>query len=155
MPDIFDLLGGGKKDAKPQESTDSNQKSDGLEFLTQFKKRVTSSSPTSEETNKPNATEEAVGSGGITPLDIAGLPEAQKRIMFSILRDKDAAREGITTQEIQHRLASEEEISATLDQLAKDEWLLVYGIPPDERYKPNLRRKKGRLSGNIWAAISD
>lgn len=156
MPDLLDLLGGpGQQDKHEDDSTNvqSEKKDDGLDFLSQFKKRATGEVARSE--NPPKAAAESSNAGGITPLDIAGLPDAQKHIMFALLRDKDASQEGLTLAELHHRFDSIDNLAEIIEQLAQEEWLLVLGTPPDERYKLNLRRRKGRLSSNVWAALSD
>jgi hypothetical protein len=148
--DMLDLSQGTSKKDDPA-TTPAGEKVDPLAFLGDFKKRVTGEMPAIAMT-APKVIEEESRSG-ITPLDIAGLPEDQKRVMFSILRDKDAAKDGLTVEQLQNKLGTTEDLSDTLAQLAQDEWLLTSGTPPAARYKLNLRRKKGRLSSNIWAAL--
>lgn len=140
--DIFDMIGAAKKRKQQKEETEQPPAEDALDFLGSFKKKVTSG-----EATKP--AEQA----GVTPLDIAGLPEGQKRVMFSMLRDQKASSDGVTLDELQEQLGAEESLTDTLTQLADEEWLVVAGTPPDERYKVNLRRKRGRLSGSVWSAL--
>ncbi|MCB9437896.1 MAG: hypothetical protein H6673_13050 [Anaerolineales bacterium] len=140
--DIFDMIGAAKKRKQQKEEAEQQQSEDALDFLGSFKKKMTSG-----ESSKP--AEQA----GVTPLDIADLPEDQKRIMFSMLRDQKASSDGVTLDELQEQLGAEESLTDTLTQLADEEWLVVAGTPPNERYKVNLRRKRGRLRGNIWSAL--
>ena len=93
---------------------------------------------------------------GLTPLDIAGLPEGQRRVMFALLRDADASSEGITQDVLQAKLGDLEELSGILADLTKQSWLIALGEPPDIRYKVNLRRKRGsKIASNLWASLSD
>lgn len=142
--DIFDMIGAAKKRKQQKEEAEPSPKSDdALDFLGSFKKKVTSGESTKSTGEQ----------AGITPLDIAGLPEDQKQIMFSLLRDQKASSDGVTVEEIQELLGVDEALTDILAQLAKEEWLVVVGNPPNERYKINLRRKRGRLGGNIWSAL--
>ncbi len=144
MSDLSDLLGGLPKKSKKQ----SEGEDDALDFLSGFKKKVQSGDLSSSKSDSDEET------GGITPLDIAGLPEDQKSIMFFMLRDKAAVKEGIGFEELQeHFDADEEPLVATLTQLIEDHWLIVIGEPPDERYKLNLRRRRGSLNSDIWSAL--
>ena len=92
---------------------------------------------------------------GITPLDIAGLPAEQKQIMFWMLRDKIASSIGVSFDVLQNQFSDidSETLDEILEALTDDQWLVMDGKPPNELYKLNLRRKKGRLSSDIWSAL--
>ncbi|NDJ84278.1 MAG: hypothetical protein GYB66_00190 [Chloroflexi bacterium] len=155
MTDIFDLLGAagdkqqndnaspspGKQSASSEEEEPAAT-SDDLAFLGDFKKRVTSRRARSERTAKQS---ESSTSAGITPLDIAGLPENQRQIMFFMLRNKHAAKHGITLAELQARFDKMSYLEDILAKLTQEGWLLVIDEEPSQRYKLNLRRKAARL----------
>ena len=142
MSDIFDLLGdSSKKKPKKEASND-----DGLDFLGGFKKKVKKGELSTRR--KPDT-------DGITALDIADLPEAEKQIMFMMLRDQTAKKDGLTADDVQDRIQGEEDVHDTLAELAKEKWLLVSGRPPDELYRVNLKRRRSTLSKDIWSALED
>lgn len=88
---------------------------------------------------------------GITPLDIANLPEKQKRLMFFMLRDKEAASHGLSLEALEDKFP-DEHLDDTIEQLTTDNWLIV---TDKGRYKLNLRRSRKRTgSDDLWAAIS-
>ena len=89
--------------------------------------------------------------GGITPLEIAQLPEPQKSLMFFMLRDKKAAK-GLSLQELA-AIFPDEALENTIQELAENGWLID---DHEERYKLNLGRSRRRLSSNdLWKAISN
>ena len=100
---------------------------------------------------------------GMTTLDIADLPAAQRRVMFTLLRDSEAAVEGITLVDLAARLADTArpegapELAETLDDLTQQGWLILRGEPPRARYKVNLRRRErsGGRGLNVWALLTD
>ncbi len=94
---------------------------------------------------------------GMTTLDIADLPAAQRRVMFAVLRDSQAAVEGITSADLAARLDDPSDLAETLDALTRQGWLILRGEAPRQRYKVNLRRR-GRSGGqglNVWALLTD
>jgi hypothetical protein len=93
---------------------------------------------------------------GVTPLEIADLPEAQRQLMFALLRDPQASTEGLTLAILQARSDNPEALPGILAELTKNGWLVQYGEPPGVRYKVNLRRKRGTsLTGGLWAYVTD
>ena len=93
---------------------------------------------------------------GVTPLEIADLPEAQRQLMFGLLRDPQASTEGLTLAILQARSDNPEALPGILAELSKNGWLVQYGEPPSVRYKVNLRRKRGTsLTGGLWAYVTD
>lgn len=92
---------------------------------------------------------------GLTPLDIADLPAAQRKVMFSLLRDTKAATEGVTFEKLNEVLGEPPNLSETLDDLIKSGWLIEIG-EENRRYKVNIRRKRGSSLGfGIWSSLSD
>jgi hypothetical protein len=93
---------------------------------------------------------------GMTPLEIADLPMEQRQVMFSLLRDPQAATDGITLASLQERTDDPEALPGMLADLTKNGWLVQYGEPPGVRYKVNLRRKRGTgAGGSLWASLLD
>lgn len=93
---------------------------------------------------------------GLTPLDIAELPEPQRQVMFSLLRDIRASAGEVTPEILRAKLGEIEGLDAVLDELTKNSWLIRLGEAPNIRYKVNFRRKRGsKLGGSLWANLSD
>ena len=93
-------------------------------------------------------------STGLTPLEIAELPAAQRRVMFALLRDSTASTEGLPLDALQAMFAGED-LTQTLEDLTQAQWLIRMGEPPHERYKVNLRRRRGSsLGANLWGSLN-
>lgn len=94
---------------------------------------------------------------GISPLDIADLPEEQKRILLWMLRDRSAASEGVTAEMVQSKLDNAPaDCSTILNGLARSGWVIALGEPPNARYKVNLKRKRGTTTGfGLWSVLSE
>lgn len=143
MSDIFDLLGDNSKKPKKRQA----EENDSLDFLGGFKKKVQRGEFSSSKRND--------NQDGVTALDIANLPEDQKRIMFALLRDKTAKTHGWSFEQLYDEFGDDGTLEPTLEALIDANWLSVLGEAPDERYKVNLKRKRGRLSDNLWSALDD
>jgi hypothetical protein len=92
---------------------------------------------------------------GLTPLDIADLPEPQRQVMFALLRDSRASASGVTLDVLRAKFSEFEDLDSILDELTQNNWLIRQGEAATIRYKVNLRRKRGStLSGNIWSSLS-
>lgn len=93
--------------------------------------------------------------GGITPLDLAGLPPALRKIMRLMLREIEMSysdlREAAGTMPEAESL-SPAELDRALDDLSRQGWLIKMG---EEKisYRVNLRRKAGSNLG-LWATLS-
>lgn len=95
--------------------------------------------------------------GGITPLDLAELPPALRKIMRLMLRelqlnyprlcevmDAMPEKDRLTRQELDEALAT----------LTRQFWLIRIGEGAKAIYKVNLRRKSGStLAGGIWSSL--
>ena len=94
---------------------------------------------------------------GISTLDIADLPRAQRQIMFFLLRDQHAALDGITVALLKHQFEAETEdhLNEILSELCKVGWLIMFGEPPNAHYKANLRRKRGTQLNGVWSFVMD
>lgn len=94
--------------------------------------------------------------GGLTPLDIADLPAAQRKVMFSLLRDTKAATEGISPDRLSEKLNAPDDLAETVNALVTNGWLIAVGEDEALRYKVNIRRKRSSsLSFGIWSSLSE
>ena len=94
--------------------------------------------------------------GGITPLDITDLPQEQKQLMLSLLRDQGGATDGVTRDSLDHKWSSTlGNLDETLNELARNGWLIVLGEAPNQRYRVNLRAKRGSKGGfGLWSVLA-
>lgn len=95
--------------------------------------------------------------GGITPLDLVGLPPALRKIMRLMLRELQASYprlcEIVDGMPEADRLAREE-LQSTLTTLTEQFWLTRIGEGEKAIYKVNLRRREGsKLVAGIWSAL--
>jgi hypothetical protein len=95
--------------------------------------------------------------GGITPLEIADLPDGQRRILLWMLRDRAAAADGIGVNGLRERMPNPpDDCAAVFNVLAQDGWVIALGEEPNVRYKVNLRRKRGGTTGfGLWSLLND
>ena len=97
--------------------------------------------------------------GGITPLDLAGLPPALRKIMRLMLRELQASYprlcETMDGMPEKDRL-SREELQSALAELTGQFWLIRIGEAEKAIYKVNLRRREGsKLMAGIWSALDE
>ncbi len=95
--------------------------------------------------------------GGISPLDLAALPPALRRIMRVMLRELSASYprlcEAVDAMSEADRL-SRPELDSALSDLTNQFWLIRIGEKEKAIYKVNLRRKEGsKLAAGIWSAL--
>ncbi len=95
--------------------------------------------------------------GGITPLDLVGLPPALRKIMRVMLRELQAGYprlcEIIDGMSEADRL-SREDLQSALASLTEQYWLIRIGEGEKAIYKVNLRRREGsKLVAGIWSAL--
>jgi len=95
--------------------------------------------------------------GGITPLDITDLPQEQKQLMLSLLRDQGGAVDGVTRDSLDSKWGGTlANLDATLTELTRNGWLIVSGEVPNQRYRVNLRAKRGSKGGfGLWSVLSE
>lgn len=94
--------------------------------------------------------------GGLSPLDIADLPPDQRKVMFSLLRDTQAATQGISIDRLNKKLGDPESLQETVDILVQNGWLIAVGEEENLRYKVNIRRKRSSsLNFGIWSSLSE
>lgn len=93
--------------------------------------------------------------GGITPLDLAGLPPALRKIMRLMLREIEMSYsdlcEAVKTLPEADSLTPDE-FDKALDDLSRQGWLIKMG-QDKVSYRVNLRRKAGSTLG-IWATLT-
>ena len=97
--------------------------------------------------------------GGVSPLDLAALPPALRRIMRVMLRELSASYprlcEVVDSMPEADRL-SRPELDSVLSDLTEQFWLIRIGEKEKAIYKVNLRRKEGsKLAAGIWSALDD
>jgi len=97
--------------------------------------------------------------GGITPLDLAGLPPALRKIMRLMLRELQMTYprlcEAMDSMPEAERL-SRNDLQDALSTLTQQFWLLRIGDGEKAIYKVNLRRKEGsKLAAGIWSSLDD
>lgn len=93
---------------------------------------------------------------GLSPLDIADLPEEQRQVMFTLLRNTSSETGEITQETLQEKLPDMANLPDVVAELTKNGWLVRLGELPNIRYRINLRhRRAGRLGANIWASLTD
>ncbi len=93
--------------------------------------------------------------GGITPLDLAGLPPILRKIMRLMLREIEMSYSDLC--EAARAMPEADSLSPTefdkaLDDLSRQGWLIKMG---EEKvsYRVNLRRKAGSTLG-LWATLN-
>lgn len=95
--------------------------------------------------------------GGISPLDLASLPPALRKIMRVMLRELSASYprlcDAVDSMQEKDRL-SRTELDSALSDLTDQFWLIRIGEKEKAIYKVNLRRKEGsKLAAGIWSAL--
>ena len=90
---------------------------------------------------------------GISPLDLAGLPPAQRQLMRFMVREVEMGYEALVEMAGDKWEMSREELDSALDELTRDSWLIRLG-EENITYEANLRRKSGSmLAKSIWAGL--
>lgn len=95
--------------------------------------------------------------GGITPLDLADLPYALRKIMRLMLRELQMTYprlcEVMDAMPEADRL-SRSDLDEALATLTDQFWLIRIGTGEKAIYKVNLRRKEGsKLAAGVWSAL--
>jgi len=97
--------------------------------------------------------------GGITPIDLAELPPALRKIMRLMLRELQLNYprlcEVVDAMPEKDRL-TRDELDEALATLTEQFWLIRIGEGKKAIYKVNLRRKSGStLAGGIWSSLDE
>ena len=95
--------------------------------------------------------------GGITPLDLAGLPPALRKIMRLMLRELQLSypqlTEAVDSLPDAERLLRKD-LDEALNVLTNQSWLIRIGQGEKAIYKVNLRRKAGStVASGIWNTL--
>lgn len=95
--------------------------------------------------------------GGITPLDLADLPPALRKIMRLMLRELQMSYprlcEAMDSMPEAERL-SRDDLHEALSTLTQQAWLIRIGQGEKAIYKVNLRRRAGStLTAGIWSSL--
>lgn len=99
---------------------------------------------------------EQSGDGGISPLDLAKLPDNLRKIMRLMVREVEMSEEELVEAikgwpKDEHM--DSDAISDALKLLVKDGWLIKMG-EQNITYRANLRRKAGSQL-RFWSALDD
>ncbi len=97
--------------------------------------------------------------GGITPLDLASLPPALRKIMRMMLRELQLNYpqlcEAMDAMPAEERL-SRDDLNVALSTLTQQFWLIRIGEGEKAIYKVNLRRRDGStLAAGIWSSLDE
>lgn len=96
-------------------------------------------------------------SSGFSSLDLADLPDDQRQVIVTLLRETASNLEGVGSDTLHARLDVRiENLDETLALLQRYHWVIAFGEPPRQRYRLNLRAKRGSSTGfNLWAVLTD
>lgn len=94
---------------------------------------------------------------GISPFDLTDLPEEQKRIMLSLLRNQGESPEGVARETLQSKLdGSLENFDTLLNSLTQNGWIVTMGEPPNLRYRIRFRARRSQTTGyTLWSILFD
>jgi hypothetical protein len=95
--------------------------------------------------------------GGITPLDLASLPPALRKIMRLMLRELQLKYpelcDAMDAMPEKERL-TRDDLDDALSTLTQQAWLIRIGEGSKAIYKVNLRRKAGStIAAGIWSSL--
>ncbi|MFQ3567566.1 MAG: hypothetical protein SNJ59_11265 [Aggregatilineales bacterium] len=92
---------------------------------------------------------------GITPLDIADLPNEQKQIMLFLLREHSGPDGAVEVETLRTRLKEKvHDFDSALKSLMANGWLIEMGEAPNQRYRVNLRVRRGSEAGiGLWSLL--
>jgi hypothetical protein len=96
-------------------------------------------------------------SSGISPLDLANLPQAQRQLMRILLRELEMSLSSL--MDVVNELPEEQrpdqtKVEEALKALALEGWVIKMGEGGQITYKANLRRKApSTLAQSIWSTL--
>ncbi len=100
--------------------------------------------------------EEDAPNSGLTPFELADLPDMQRQVMLFVLRHAHRSDGSVSHQALQEAFTDAQALAQALEVLVRRGWLIARGQPPEERYAVNFRRKRAsRLNVDLWAALSE
>lgn len=92
---------------------------------------------------------------GITPMDIMDLESDQRSIMLMVMRDPNKV-DGVPRTSIEQRFMERmADFEGTLRALITSGWLVELGEAPGQRYRVNLRPRRGSAGAGLWSVLSD
>jgi hypothetical protein len=94
---------------------------------------------------------------GISAFDLTDLPNEQKRIMLSLLRNQGDAPEGVSRQTLQDKTdGSLDDFDSLLNILTRNGWVVTLGEPPNLRYRVRFRARRSQQTGyTLWSILFD
>jgi hypothetical protein len=94
---------------------------------------------------------------GISPFDLTDLPDEQKRIMLSLLRNQGESPDGVTRDILESKLEGRlENFDTLLNTLTRDGWIVTMGEPPNLRYRIRFRARRSQTTGyTLWSILFD
>ncbi len=94
--------------------------------------------------------------GGLTPLDLADLPDAQRRVMLFVLRRAHRAGGNVDRRALSAVFSDRKALADVLETLVRRGWLIARGELPNPHYSVNFRRKRAsRLDVDLWTTLSE
>jgi hypothetical protein len=93
---------------------------------------------------------------GLTTTDLISLKGAQKAVMLFMLRNSEAATQGITLQDLRESLPDVADVlPKAVTELANQGWLFLSGESPNVRYRVHMRRtRRSELGLGIWSTLA-
>ena len=96
-------------------------------------------------------------SKGPSPIELAGLPQVQRTIMRTLLRElemTDSALRQMLGELPEDKRPSEDDIAEAIKELTRDGWVIKMGEGQVITYKANFRRRApSTLAKSIWSAL--
>jgi hypothetical protein len=96
-------------------------------------------------------------SKGPSPIELASLPQVQRTIMRTLLRElemTDPALRQAMAELPEDRRPSDADIDEAIKELTRDGWVIKMGEGQVITYKTNLRRRApSTLAKSIWSAL--
>ena len=94
---------------------------------------------------------------GLTTTDLIKLKGTQKSVMLFMLRDTEAAMQGITLKDLREKLPDlAAELPKAMTELTNQGWLFQSGEAPNLRYRVHMRRKRGSELGlGVWSTLAE
>ena len=93
---------------------------------------------------------------GLSPLDLADLPENQRKVMFFLLRGARKKASDVDREHMEQKIRDMDQktLDETLKELTHLGWLISFGEPPHERYRINFQHKRGsNLLVDVWNTL--
>ncbi|GEM_PF-1522752 len=93
---------------------------------------------------------------GLTPFELAELPDVQRQVMLFVLRQAHRSGGSVERSALDQAFTDRQGLADALDVLVRRGWLIARGEPPNVHYSVNFRRKRAsRLNVDLWTALSE